>query len=68
MLGQIEASKSIAKISPILLLDEVFVHLDNVRKSSLAEYIINSNLQTFITDTQLANLENFTNNSQTIHI
>ena len=68
LLGQIEANKTIAKTTPILLLDEVFVHLDDMRKDSLSEYIINSKLQTFITATDMAGLNKIADNSQMIYI
>lgn len=68
LLGQIEANKSIAKTSPILLLDELFVHLDDRRKNSLAEYIINSKLQTFITATDISGLDKIAQVGQIIEI
>lgn len=68
LLGQIEANKTIAKTSPILLLDELFVHLDEVHKSSLAEYIINSKLQTFITTTDMSGLDKIAAIAQTIYL
>lgn len=68
LLGQIEANKTIAKTTPILLLDELFVHLDDKRKDSLAEYIINSKLQTFITATDMSGLDKITGLAQVIHI
>ena len=68
LLGQIEANKTIAKTTPILLLDELFVHLDDIRKDSLAEYIINSKLQTFITATDLSGLDRIAGISQIIYI
>jgi DNA replication and repair protein RecF len=37
--------------SPILLLDEVFVHLDNKRQQYLADYLLSVGLQTWITGT-----------------
>ncbi len=68
LLGQIEASINIAKTTPILLLDELFVHLDDERKKSLAEYIIKSKLQTFITATDLAGLDEIAKIAQIVKI
>jgi recombinational DNA repair ATPase RecF len=39
-----------------------------MRKDSLAEYIINSKLQTFITATDMAGLDKIADNSQMIYI
>ena len=68
LLGQIEANKIIAKTTPILLLDELFVHLDDIRKDSLTEYIINSRLQTFITATDMSGLDKIADIAQIIYI
>lgn len=38
---------------PILLLDELFVHLDEERREELSEYITSTKLQTFITTTDI---------------
>lgn len=43
--------------APILLLDELFVHLDLERKTQLFEYIKEKKLQTFITTTDMIGLE-----------
>jgi DNA replication and repair protein RecF len=40
-------------LSPILLLDEVFVHLDDNKRASLAEFLIHNKSQCFITSTEL---------------
>jgi len=68
LIGQIEANKAIAKTTPILLLDELFVHLDDMRKDCLAQYVINSKLQTFITATDMAGLNRITESGQIIYI
>ncbi len=68
LVGQIEANKAITKAAPVLLLDEFFVHLDDKRKDSLAEYIINSKLQTFITATDIAGLDRVAQIAQIIYI
>lgn len=68
LIGQIEANKAIAKTTPILLLDELFVHLDDKRKDCLAQYIINSKLQTFVTATDMAGLERIAAVGQIIYV
>ncbi len=68
LLGQIEANISIAKNTPILLLDELFLHLDDKRKDSLAQYIINSKLQTFITATDLSGIDMISEIAQLVKI
>lgn len=57
ILASIEFILQNTKATPILLLDELFVHLDDVRKKHLAEYIISSKLQTFITTTDIVGIE-----------
>lgn len=51
------------KSHPILLLDEIFVHLDNERTTELAKYILSTNLQTFITATDIIALEQLSNSN-----
>lgn len=68
LLGQIEASKQVTKTTPVLLLDELFVHLDDKRKDYLAENLINSKLQTFITTTNLDGLAKIAKVAQIINI
>lgn len=68
LLGQIEACKSVTKNSPVLLLDELFTHLDNRRKNFLADIFTNSGLQTFITCTDFAGLDDFVQNTQVIYV
>lgn len=68
LLAQIEASKKVTRTNPILLLDELFVHLDDKRKDYLAENLINSKLQTFVTTTSLDGLEKIVKNAQLLSI
>lgn len=56
-LASIELIKHNTDSKPIILLDELFVHLDENRKKHLADYIIGSKLQTFITTTDIVGLE-----------
>lgn len=54
-LSEIEIFKENRGTSPILLLDDVFSELDNIKKNNLLNYIQN-NLQTIITTTDLDNI------------
>lgn len=56
-LASIELIRHNTDSNPIILLDELFVHLDENRKKHLADYIIGSKLQTFITTTDIVGLE-----------
>ncbi|MEY3196896.1 MAG: hypothetical protein RLZZ59_264 [Pseudomonadota bacterium] len=39
-------------LSPILLLDEIFVHLDDIKRDALAEFLLKSGAQCFVTSTE----------------
>jgi DNA replication and repair protein RecF len=56
-LASIELIRHNTDSAPIILLDELFVHLDENRKKHLADYIIGSKLQTFITTTDIVGLD-----------
>ena len=62
-LSSIELIRHNTGWAPIILLDELFVHLDDNRKKYLADYIINSKLQTFITTTDIVGLEELANSA-----
>ncbi|MDG1436545.1 MAG: DNA replication/repair protein RecF [Rickettsiaceae bacterium] len=68
ILASIEFILLSAKATPILLLDELFVHLDDVRKKHLAEYIISGKLQTFITTTDIVGIEELAENANIIEL
>lgn len=68
VLASIEFILINTKATPILLLDELFVHLDDIRKKYLAEYIIGSNLQTFITTTDIIGIEELAANANIIEL
>jgi len=51
-LAQVIAIKAFAQVSPILLLDEIFVHLDETRREYLAEFLIKAESQVWITSTE----------------
>ena len=54
-LSEIEIFKKIKKENPILLLDDIFSELDEIKKNNIIKYI-NSDLQVFITSTDLQNI------------
>ena len=54
-MASIEILRRYDKVTPILLLDDVFSELDFEKRNSLFEYIYD-NVQTFITTTDLSNL------------
>ena len=54
-MASIEILHKYDKVTPILLLDDVFSELDYDKRNSLFEYIYD-NVQTFITTTDLNNL------------
>lgn len=55
-LSEIEIFKKYLNTSPILLLDDVFSELDNVKKNNLLNYV-SSSVQTIITATDLNNFD-----------
>jgi DNA replication and repair protein RecF len=54
--------------SPILLLDEVFVHLDNKRQQYLADYLLSVGLQTWITGTDSSAIEPLEHKAELIRL
>ncbi len=54
--------------TPIVLLDELFVRLDDHRKAYLADYLCTKRAQTFITTTDLIGVKNFYNSAQVIEV
>lgn len=55
-LSEIEIFKNYLNTSPILLLDDVFSELDNIKKNNLLKYV-DSSIQTIITSTDLDNFD-----------
>lgn len=55
-LSEIEIFKKYKDSTPILLLDDIFSELDDIKKNNLLKYI-NRNIQTIITTTDLNNLD-----------
>jgi len=56
-LSELEVFNKYKKITPILLLDDVFSELDDIKKNNLLKYI-NKGLQVFITTTELSSISN----------
>ena len=56
-LSEIEIFKKYKETTPILLLDDIFSELDDLKKNNLLKYI-NKDIQTIITTTDLNNLDN----------
>jgi DNA replication and repair protein RecF len=50
-IAQVNSIIDKTKATPILLFDELFVHLDDLRKQLLSDYVINIQAQCFITST-----------------
>ncbi len=57
ILSSIESILKNTNFVPILLLDELFVHLDEERRAQLSDYITSTKLQTFITTTDIMGIE-----------
>lgn len=55
-LSEIEIFKKYKETTPILLLDDIFSELDDIKKNNLLKYI-NKDIQTIITTTDLNNLD-----------
>ena len=54
---QIEIFTKESNDTPILLLDDVFSELDNNKKNNLLDIIMNNNIQTIITTTDIDNID-----------
>lgn len=61
ILSQINLIIKEVRACPIILFDEIFVHLDDKRTEYLIDILINLKLQSFITTTDLKNLERLSN-------
>ena len=68
MLAQVNHAIKENISSPILLLDEVFVHLDNRRKQYLADYFLSVELQIWVTGTDLSGIEMLVPKSELIKL
>lgn len=68
ILSSIESVLKTTNFLPILLLDELFVHLDAKRRSQLSDYIISTNLQTLITATDIMGVDSLSLKSNIIEL
>ncbi|HJD55456.1 MAG TPA: DNA replication/repair protein RecF [Rickettsia endosymbiont of Pyrocoelia pectoralis] len=68
ILAEMNYAIKLSKVTPILLLDEVFVHLDDKRREYLTEFFTNINSQIWVTATDLEGIENFANKAQLIKL
>lgn len=68
ILSSIDSILKSTNFVPILLLDELFVHLDEERRRQLSEYITSTKLQTFITTTDIIGIEDLAFKSNIIEL
>jgi len=68
ILAVAKSYKNYCNLSPILLLDEVFAHLDNSKKESLSKEIKSLNVQAFMTSTEESDFMTFNENSYIINL
>ncbi len=68
VLASIDSVVLNTQTTPILLLDELFVHLDDSRKKLLVNYIKQTKLQTFITATDIVGIEDLASNAYIIEL
>lgn len=68
MLASVNAIIASTKAKPIILLDELFVHLDQMRRQELSDYIISTKIQTFISTTDMIGLKFLQGNANIINL
>jgi DNA replication and repair protein RecF len=68
ILAVAKAYKNYCNLSPILLLDEVFAHLDKSKREALSREIETLNLQAFMTGTEESDFMTFDENSYIINL
>ncbi|MDB9761557.1 DNA replication/repair protein RecF [Alphaproteobacteria bacterium] len=68
ILAVAKSYKNYCNLSPILLLDEVFAHLDSSKKESLSKEIKSLNVQAFMTGTEESDFMTFNKNSYIINL
>lgn len=61
-------ARALGDKSPILLLDEVAAHLDSVRRTALAEELLDLNLQVFMTGTDQSLFSDFGDKAQVLRV
>jgi DNA replication and repair protein RecF len=68
ILAQVNSIIRETGIRPILLLDEVFVHLDDRRKKYLSEFFIESKMQLWVTATDLTGIKDLADLSNVVDL
>jgi DNA replication and repair protein RecF len=68
ILSQILALIDITKRLPIVLLDEVFAHLDRKRSIALSEFLVELDVQVWVTDTEKDHIDFFSNSVNLINL
>lgn len=68
MLASVNGIIASTKSKPIILLDELFVHLDQTRRQELSDYIMSTKIQTFITSTDMIGLQFLQDNANIINL
>lgn len=68
MLASVNAIIATTEAKPIILLDELFVHLDQTRRQELSDYIMSTKIQTFITTTDMIGLKFLQGNANIINL
>ncbi|RTK92816.1 MAG: DNA replication/repair protein RecF [Rickettsiales bacterium] len=67
-LASVDALLKNTETTPILLLDELFIHLDGNKKKQLYDYINSTKLQTFVTTTDILGIEYLAKESNIIEL
>ena len=68
LLAQVNSQTLDCALTPIVLLDEVFVHLDNKRKEYLTEFFLSQKMQVWVTATDLAGIKSLAKKAQIIKL
>lgn len=68
ILASVESILQNTNSTPLLLLDELFTHLDELRKKQLTNYLLATKMQTFITATDIVGIEDLSKQSNIINL
>lgn len=68
LLAQVISVIKYTSVAPLLLLDEIFVHLDYIRKQDVINFLIASELQMWITATDLNGIEALEQDSELVSL
>ena len=68
ILAAVRASKDFHGKSPILLLDEVFAHLDDIQRNALSSEILDIETQAWMTSTEASHYMTFEDKSYIINL